>query len=273
MELTSLPTGITPETVNGAGAPAPAAAPSAPSAPPSSASPAVVQPAVTVDLSAAALAALAARTSPSDSDAGATDASSASPSAQASAGGAGGVPTIVLQAQRLAGVIADGSTASDADKATALAGLYQLRFKSGGYAASPSSDSWFTQSTQTQRDQINNAVDKSAFFKQAVSAASQFNADGMALARAGQSSDNAQTAYARFNQLSSGQQVLVWAGGASQFGTLEQYSAYLGQQAAVAAPPAPSSSPAGSSPPSASSAQAYQSGQLDTLGSIVSKIA
>ncbi len=236
-----------------------AAEPPAASSVASSAGGIAAQPAVTVDLSDAARAALAARTSSTSAD-----------TAPAEPAKSGGVPAIVLRAEHLAGMIADGSTASDADKATALAGLYQLRFKSGGYATGADANGWFNQSTQAQRDQINNTVDKSAFFKQAVSAASQFNADGMAIARAGQSSDSSLTPHARFNQLPADQQVLVWAGGASQFGTLEQYSAFL-QQQAQATPPSPSAGP--NSPPSGSKDQAYSSGQTDAPGSVVSRIA
>lgn len=203
----------------------------------------VVQPSVTIDLSDAAKTALAAQ-------------ASAAPAASV---GGSGVPSIVLQAQQMAGIIADGSTASNADKATALAVLYKLRFSD---PTAPSSEAWFAQSTQAQRDQINNAVDKSTFFKQAVSAASQFHADGMAVARAGQSSDPSQTAYARFNQLPADQQVLVWAGGASQFGTVEQYRAFLGRQAAGEAASSPSAR-----------VQSYGGNQTPAQGTVLSMIA
>ena len=246
---------ITPLPQVGASTAADAARAPDPSVASSSASPAVAaaaaKPAVTVDLSEAARTALA--------TAGGSPAVSLN-------SGLGAVSPLVLRAEHLAGVIADGSAATDAQKATALADLYQLRFQSSGYGKGANPDGWFSQSTQAQRDQINNAVDKSAFFKQAVSAASQFNAEGMAIARTGQPADGSQTPSARFSRLPAGQQVLVWAGGASQFSTLEQYSAFLAQQdarasAAVAAPNSPS--------PSAKD-QAYGGGPTATAGSIVS---
>ena len=258
MQLASLPQIGPSTTANGA---SPSGS-TASSPVPSAAAGASTQSAVTIDLSAAAVAALAAQTSPS--------ANAAAPTS-APADGVDAVPAIVRQAQQLAGVIADGSTASNAEKGAALAGLYKLRFSD---PKGSSSTAWFAQSTQAQRDQINNAVDKSTFFKQAVGAAIQFNADGMAAAKTGQSTDSSQTAYDRFNRLSADQQVLVWAGGASQFASPQQYSAHLGLQAAGVASTAPTSSAAGSTPPqSASGGQAYKSGQTGAQGSVVSLIA
>lgn len=142
-----------------------------------------------------------------------------------------GASAIVQQVQQDASLLVDGSGASDADKATAFARLYQLRFKVGGSATDPSKDDWFTQSTAAQRQVVNAEIDNSSFFKQAVAAASKFNAVGIGLARAGDTSaSNSESA--RFAQLSTEQQTLIWAGGFSQFQSLDDVKSYLARQAA-----------------------------------------
>lgn len=174
-------------------------------------------------------------------DASATTAS-ATPSSPSSTTPASSAPTstddvfagasdLVLQVQHYASLLVDGSGASDTDKANALAQLYQLRFKVGGSATDPSSDDWFTQSTAAQRQVVNAEIDNSSFFKQGNAAASQFNAAGISLARAGDRSA-ASSEFARFSQLSTQQQTLIWGGGFSQFQSLDDFKSYLAQQAA-----------------------------------------
>ena len=221
----------TPPAAVPAGAAGPSTSPATSTdAPSSSASPAGAnaQPSVTVTLSDAASAALAATNT-------ATDKSAAAPSSNPDV--FAGASSIVQQVQYFASMLVDGSGASNADKATATANLYQLRFESGGDGTRPSEDDWFTQSTQAQRDVVNGEIEGSSFFKQSISAAAQFNSVGIASARAGNPSGTPSES-ARFDQLSSDQQILVWAGGASQYGSLDAFkSALAGYASANTAAP------------------------------------
>lgn len=142
-----------------------------------------------------------------------------------------GASDLVQQVQHYASLLVDGSGASDTAKATAMAQLYQLRFKVGGSATDPSKDHWFTQSTAAQRQVVDAEIDDSSFFKQGIAAASRFNATGMGLARAGDRSASSSES-ARFSQLSTQQQTLIWAGGFSQFQSLDDFKSYLAEQAA-----------------------------------------
>jgi hypothetical protein len=158
----------------------------------------------------------------------ATAAMAAPPSSSGDAASGGG---IVEQVQQLAAVLSDTSGASDADKASALASLYQLRFATGGSPTAPSLDAWFTQATPTQQQAVTTQIDQSTFFKQAVTAATQFNSAGVATARSGAPFDFSQTEWSRLSQLSPDQQLLVWAGGGSQYGTLDAFKGHLEKQA------------------------------------------
>jgi hypothetical protein len=194
--------------------PSPVASASAPAAavsPDPIATASAAPPTVTVALSDAATAAMA-----------------AAPSVSSNAESSG---SLVAQVQQLAGVLADTSGASDADKASALANLYQLRFKSGGDGTDPSSDAWFTQSTPAQQQAVESQIEGSTYFKQAILAATRFNGAGIETARSGLPFDASKTEAARFGQLSPDQQTLVWAGGASQFGSLADFKAWLAKQA------------------------------------------
>ncbi|HEX3918692.1 MAG TPA: hypothetical protein VHW60_15250 [Caulobacteraceae bacterium] len=207
-----------------------AAAPVSTSPAPVGAPPSPDQPSVTVTLSDAAIAALA------------------SPAGPATTSGAAAPGGIVAQVQQLAATLEDTSGASDADKATAFADLYQLRFESGGDGTDPSMDEWFTESTPDQQKAVESEIEGSTFFKQAVSAATLFNGAGIETARSGLPFDPTKTEAARFSQLSPDQQLLVWAGGASQFASLADFKTYLAQQAqgqAAAARDLKSTAPAG----------------------------
>jgi hypothetical protein len=132
---------------------------------------------------------------------------------------------VVEQVKRLAGVLADGSGASDQDKITAYTSILKA------YADSSNSGSgWFQSSTQDERDAVNAVLDTSSMAQQIRKAADDFNARGMSADR---TTNVMASQISYLNGLSDMQQQLIFAGSAltAQTPTLESWKGFLQENA------------------------------------------
>ena len=153
-------------------------------------------------------------------------ASSSQPAGSVATGG-DGTGAVATQVMQWASIVADGSGASAADKATAFAAINAAITQGAG--AGP--NDYFAQTTLSQRQSVANIIDNSSFAKQSYSAAQSFAARQTSLnvtAEAkGGDVDPSNSMLSRLNQLSADQQQLVFAGLGGGFQSLDAWKAQL----------------------------------------------
>jgi hypothetical protein len=166
-------------------------------------------------------------------------------------------------------LLANPGNASVQDQINAYVGISNA-VESVGQNGLETSNAWWTSTTQAQRDAAYSALSNSSIASQISAATSQFNQQGLSLARAAQASGSnldpaSQSQLALLNQLPAAQQQLVFAGTGSSFGSLDAWKAQLvkdqaTQEADNKANPAPTLSVNVTLSDAAKSALANQSG-------------
>lgn len=130
---------------------------------------------------------------------------------------ASGSSNVVEKMKQQAAILADGSGASDQEKLDAYKSIFSTMNQS-----SRSGTGWFQQSTQSDRDAVNEVFSNSSMSKRVRAAADDLNRFGMSQARG---TNTPQKTLAHLNSMSEFEQALAAAGSAE--GSLESFKSFL----------------------------------------------
>lgn len=147
-----------------------------------------------------------------------------------------GATPYVAQILQAASTLSDSSTAPIQDKLNAWTAIFNAVTASSS-AGGPSDNAWYTQSTQAQRDVVNNIYANSQVSQQIWTASSQFSQASGAISRASPDGvgRGAQSQLARLNALSPLQQQLVFTGTATYANSLDDWKTALAQEPGASA--------------------------------------